>query len=1106
MKKLFFLIPALALTLLANAAVINITPTSYESTPLNQAVGDAASNDTLVLAAGTYTETSAAGYIEFNKNLVVKAADNAEVIIDLRVPMTISGGVKAKIMGVKFDATHLYQASWYTHMIYSADASENNRLIFEGCDFYNDTINSSAIYCASNKKLDSLIINNCYFHNIHKSCIFLENTDLVGAEILNSTFANITTASKYDAGVIDIRTAAGRIDVDHCTFYNCRAKNTDYGTVMAKTSPNIAVSNCVFSMPESYSGRAIWISDNGGKVDNCIVYLHTGSSNGIRSASAIIKNNCIFVDPQFTDAANDDFSFINNNWETMSLSPACGAATDGIDLGDPRWHTAGTMPSTDFASAYNLIGTKAVLSGNISLNANENMQYNGSSVPGIATWKINVTKAIAVQAVVDMEAESASGCTLKLMVFDTKGNKVDSVVAPYSDKDVDINISGTLYFPQAGNYSIRLYNETGWSSAKVEKIILSYAGGEVQNIPGTLLANEAWYHVGGTRAEGKISYSSWNSENSWVKWNAATTENVFCNVSLRISTTNPHRFYVSIYEERKEEALVTLKEEYSSTTGEALDIDFGKIYLAKDKNYVIKVTNPVGGSAAKVVSLTFTEIAIPTINLPGTLLPADAMLSERAWVENDSLLFTARGDEGYNSSQWAKWKINAASHGYYKFTLNAYTGTPAKAQQYILTILSNDESEEIASVTSTWNNTANEHTAYVFAELTPGDYIVKVQNPEWGSTGRVLNIAATREGGAFIELPGQLLGNEAMLHATKLTRDENNDIQYNDNGTPLNEYVMWNIHVTDPDEMVVSFNTIEGGHQFSMELYKAGVRLDSIGEPAAKWETNVELSSHLTFQEAGNYQLKLLNNQKHSGGLLHSITFAPYVAPEPIVIDENATINGNWASCSSDETIDLSIIRTFKGGMYNTICLPFELGSENSMKAAFGEGYELLKLDKATLNGNELDLIFETKKTLEYGVPYLIKPAQDVVNPSFVGRKIKTTTIPVYTRGVVDFIGSFVKYTIDESAQNLYLGLEDKLYFVEDDVTMKGMRAYFRINNSNNAPIRGARIVVDEQVATEISLVNEDPKTNSQKLFIDGQLVIIRDGVQYNAQGQLIRK
>ena len=79
------------------------------------------------------------------------------------------------------------------------------------------------------------------------------------------------------------------------------------------------------------------------------------------------------------------------------------------------------------------------------------------------------------------------------------------------------------------------------------------------------------------------------------------------------------------------------------------------------------------------------------------------------------------------------------------------------------------------------------------------------------------------------------------------------------------------------------------------------------------------------------------------------------------------------------------------------------------------------------------------------------------------------------------------------------------LTFPQSDKTLKGFRAYFQINATPSAaPIRGARIITQGQIATDIDLVLlEDNK--AVKTIENGQLVIIRDGIRYNAMGTVIK-
>ena len=70
---------------------------------------------------------------------------------------------------------------------------------------------------------------------------------------------------------------------------------------------------------------------------------------------------------------------------------------------------------------------------------------------------------------------------------------------------------------------------------------------------------------------------------------------------------------------------------------------------------------------------------------------------------------------------------------------------------------------------------------------------------------------------------------------------------------------------------------------------------------------------------------------------------------------------------------------------------------------------------------------------------------------------------------------------------------------------MKGTRAWIRLKQQSGqqAPAR-ARIVLQDKVATGIDLV-QPVDNKAVKTIENGQLVIIRDGIRYNAMGTMIK-
>ena len=325
MRKIFSLFAAVLVALVANAEVINITNETPDA--LRLALNGASDGDEIVMAAGTYVESNG-DYIAFdNKAVTVKAAEGAEVIIQPQVPITVSNGGHAIFENVKIDASRLTElADWYEHLLYVTDENPNG-CTFRGCELYGFNLNKSMFYCNATNKVAAMRFENCYFHDIMKSIIFVENT--AGKPMLNvknCTFANISTNTEsYWAGIIDVRAAEATLTVDHCTFYNVIPMNTDYSCVSKITLAKGNVSNCIFMLPTAQDGiRAM----RGVTATNCITFNYL-KDEGTGIHSSVTQNNCVQVDPAFVDPDNGNFTLGEG-------SPAL-TMNDGEPIGDPRW-------------------------------------------------------------------------------------------------------------------------------------------------------------------------------------------------------------------------------------------------------------------------------------------------------------------------------------------------------------------------------------------------------------------------------------------------------------------------------------------------------------------------------------------------------------------------------------------------------------------------------------------------------------------------------------------------------------------------------------------------------------------------------------------------
>ena len=135
---------------------------------------------------------------------------------------------------------------------------------------------------------------------------------------------------------------------------------------------------------------------------------------------------------------------------------------------------------------------------------------------------------------------------------------------------------------------------------------------------------------------------------------------------------------------------------------------------------------------------------------------------------------------------------------------------------------------------------------------------------------------------------------------------------------------------------------------------------------------------------------------------------------------------------------------------------------------------------------------------------------KNIVITQTTGLSVQCATGNVEFKGHLGMIHIEKEDEVSNDYCNLYLIAGDQFRWpVANDVTnMKGFRAYFRVyvgGGANNSPRRGmpSRIVFAENTTTAID--NAEVQNGVVKAIENGQLVIIREGVRYNAAGQIVK-
>ncbi len=221
---------------------------------------------------------------------------------------------------------------------------------------------------------------------------------------------------------------------------------------------------------------------------------------------------------------------------------------------------------------------------------------------------------------------------------------------------------------------------------------------------------------------------------------------------------------------------------------------------------------------------------------------------------------------------------------------------------------------------------------------------------------------------------------------------------------------------------------------------------------------------------SGTYTIQLASND-----------YAPAQTYSDNILRETATVSFN-----SQNNVDVQLERTLSPEHWNSFCVPFAI-SEDVIAEKFGAGTQICTF--GSMNGNVMNFAHST--TIEAGKPYIVKPTQEVVDPSFTGVNIEATAAKKVGADGYFMQGIYsAKTDLTTDGTNLFLGDGNKFYKPAGATTakMKGMRAFFIVPQGTNlaalrANIDGATTAIDE-----LTTVVEQP-TDNRIYNLQGQFV-----------------
>ena len=196
---------------------------------------------------------------------------------------------------------------------------------------------------------------------------------------------------------------------------------------------------------------------------------------------------------------------------------------------------------------------------------------------------------------------------------------------------------------------------------------------------------------------------------------------------------------------------------------------------------------------------------------------------------------------------------------------------------------------------------------------------------------------------------------------------------------------------------------------------------------------------------------------------------------------DEVTVN----SFNAQNDVDVQLKRSLTPTQWNTFCVPFTI-SADVIAEKFGAG--TLVYTFGSMNGNVMN--FKASTIIEAGKPYIVKPANTVVNPTFTGVNIEASA-PVKSGENGFFMqGTYgAKTDLLDDGTNLFLGEGNKFYKpAKGSTKMKGMRAFFIVPQGTNLAVLRANIDGATTAIDELTTVVEQP-TDNRIYNLQGQFV-----------------